>query len=264
MQESPQPASQQLVIRIGQSTLALLLHDGHQIAHYEETVMRSGISTAANLRDWLKAQPLLMAPHATTTILLHTPTLIVPLDEFDTADTNALYTYTFSGHDRDVVTHTVLNDRHAVVVFGIDKDLDTVLTDQYGSCRWLPVCLPVWRRMGGRGGHHRERQRLHVYFHDGQADVFSFNGSHFKFSNQFPATHAKDALYYVLNAFTQQGMKATRDEVVVLGALPNRKWFVEQLGQYVGSVTVPELSTTQPDTSAWPTMPADLIFAINP
>lgn len=264
MQESSHTPNQRLLIRIGQSTLALLTHDGHQVFDYEETEMRSGVSTAANLREWLKSQPLLSGSYSNVGILLHTPTLLVPTDEFDSSDSEALYKYTFSHHDHDEVRHLVLPTLHAVVVFGIDKDLLTVVTDHFTACQWQPVCLSVWQRFGKRTLQpNREQQRLHVYFHDGHADVFSFNGSHFKFSNIFAVTHAKDALYYVLNAFTQQGMKATRDEVMVVGHMANKKWLVQQLETYVGRVSVPELSATQPDTSQWPTMPADLVFSLS-
>lgn len=264
MQESTNTPNQRLIVRIGQSTLALLTYDGHQVCQYEETEMRSGVSTAANLREWLKSQPLLAGTYSNVGILLHTPTLLVPTDEFDSSDAESLYKYTFSHHDHDEVRHLVLPQHHAVVVFGIEKDLLTVVTDHFADAQWQPVCLSVWQRFGKRGLQPgREQQRLHVYFHDGHADVFSFNGSHFKFCNSFLATHAKDALYYVLNAFTQQGMKATRDEVMVVGHVANKKWLVQQLETYVGRVSVPELPATQPDTSQWPTMPADLVFSLS-
>ncbi len=258
------PASDQhLLIRIGHSTLALLTHDGRQVSDYVESPTKNGISTAANLREWLKSQPLLSASYAQVRTLVLAPTLLVPTDEFDSSEADVLYKYTFSGHDRDTVLHNVLPDHHAVVVFGIEKDLSTVVSDHFSTCQWQPVCQPVWQRFVKRQQPSRERQRLHVYFHDGLADVFSFNGSHFRFHNSFPASHAKDALYYVLNAFTQQGLKATRDEVMILGSVANRKWLVQQLETYVGHVVEAEMPAIQPDTSQWPSMPADLIFSIS-
>lgn len=255
--------NQRLLIRIGHSSLSLLTYDGHQVSHYAEAEMRSGMSVAANLRDWIKSQPLLTDRASDVTILLQTPNLLVPSDEFGTDEAAVLYRYTFSGHDHDRVDHIVLPDHHAVVVFGIDKDLGTVVTDHFGNCQWQPVCLSVWQRMGKRGSHDREHQRLHVYFHDGLADVFSFSGSHFKFCNAFTASHANDTLYYILNAFTQQGMRSTRDEVMILGQVSNKKWLVQQLESYVGRVIVPEQTAIQPDTSQWPSMPTDLIYAIS-
>ena len=246
---------QRLVIRIGRTAIAFLTLQGQQVADYEETEMKGGISVAANLREWLKSHPQLSAAHDQADILLLSPTLLVPSDEFDAEDAAPLYKYTFTGHDRDMVAHQAIAGHHAVVVFGIDKDLHTVLSDTFATCRWQPVCLPVWRHEGKqRGKDEKNSKRLYVYLHDGQADLFSFNGSHFKFSNTFEATHAKDVLYYVLNAFTQQGMKASRDEVVVLGSMTNKQWLTQQMATYVGQVTVPDMSD--------PTMPLDLVFSI--
>ncbi|MBO4659712.1 MAG: DUF3822 family protein [Prevotella sp.] len=250
---------QRLIIRIGQSTIALLTINEQHAVNYEETEMKGGISVAANVREWLKAHSQLTDSHDQTDILLHTPTLLEPYDEFDAADADMLYKYTFTGHDRDVVNHHELSGLHAVAVFGIDKDLHMVMADHFATCRWFPVCLPVWQHEGNNKDN-RSRKRLHVYLHDGHADVFSFNGRLFMFSNSFVATHAKDVLYYVLNAFTQQGMKASRDEVVVLGSMANKQWLVQQLETYVGKVSVAEVPALLPDAPSLPPMPEDLIL----
>ena len=227
--------------------------------------MKSGVSVAANLRKWLKSQPLLSASYDETEILLFSPTLLLPDDDFEPSDAEVLYKYTFSAHDRDIVRHCVLPDQHAVVVFGIDKDLYMVVADHFATCHWMPVCLPVWRHFGKRNREHdRSHSRLHVYLHDGYADVFSFSGSHFKFSNSFAATHAKDALYYVLNAFTQQGMKASRDEVMVLGSMANKRWLVQQLQTYVKSVNEPELPVLDTNSPHPSSIPTDLILMTTP
>ena len=126
---------QHLVIRIGRTSIAFLTLQGQQVANYEETEMKGGISAAANLREWLKSHPQLTASYDQADILLLSPTLLVPSDEFDAEDAAPLYRYTFTGHDRDVVVHQAVAGLHAIVVFGIDKDLHTVLADTFATCR---------------------------------------------------------------------------------------------------------------------------------
>ena len=135
----------------------------------------------------------------------------------------------------------------------IEKDIQTVLSDHARRCTYLPVCLPVWEHYGRSSS--ITRQRLHGYFHDGKIDIFSTSGNRFKFCNAFSATHSHDTLYYLLNAFTQLGLKPTRDEVVLLGSVAHQQWIADHLGKYVEHIVVEPL----PDK----TLPLDLTLLTN-
>ena len=56
---------------------------------------------------------------------------------------------------------------------------------------------PVWRHLHQRSftGH---RNKLYGYFHSKRLDLFSFQQNRFKFCNSFEASHAYDALYFLL------------------------------------------------------------------
>ena len=90
---------------------------------------------------------------------------------------------------------------------------------------------------------------------DGKIDIFCTVGNRFKFCNAFSATHSHDTLYFLLNAFTQLGMKSSRDEVVLLGSVPHQQWIADHLKKYVERIVVEPL----PDSK----LPLDLSLLTN-
>ena len=234
MQQSP-IQSPSLVIRLGRSAQTFLAHDAStgtdEVCIHETNI---GISVPANLREAFRTQPILSRDYASVIVLADVDVLVVPEDEFEEADSSTIYRHTFSGHDNDVVKHYPLERLHAVALLGLEKDLLTVMADHYPNAVFLPMCLPVWEHYSRQA--EVSRQRLYGYFYDEKLSVFSFAKGRMKFCNTFSATHAHDALFYLLSVFSQMGMKAARDEVVLLGTTPQQKWIFDSLQGYVQRV----------------------------
>ena len=227
--------SPSLVIRLGRSAQTFLAHDASTGS--DETAiheMNIGISVPANLREAFRKQAILGRNYASVTVLADVPVLVVPDEEFAEADSSIIYRHTFSGHDHDVMRHCTMERLHAVALFGLEKDLLTVMDDHFPAATFMPVCLPVWEHYC----RHAEvaHQRLYGYFHDDKLNVFAFAKGRMKFCNAFSATHAHDALFYLLSVFTQLGLKADRDEVVLLGSTPQQQWISDNLQGYVRRV----------------------------
>ena len=243
-----------LEVRIGRGTLVLIATEpGSRPTPPIQVEMKDGASVSSHLRDMFKSEKLLSGVFDNAVVLADAPTMLVPEDEFEESDADQLFNHTFTGHERDVKCHTPLEHLHAIALFAIEKDIQTVLSDHARRCTYLPVCLPVWEHYGRSSS--ITRQRLHGYFHDGKIDIFSTSGNRFKFCNAFSATHSHDTLYYLLNAFTQLGLKPSRDEVVLLGSVAHQQWIADHLGKYVEHIVVEPL----PDK----TLPLDLTLLTN-
>ncbi len=242
-----------LIIRIGMDSLTVLTNDGQQTT----MDMKSGISISANLREAFKTLPLLSKNYERATIMVDAMTLLIPEEEFHDADSDILFSHAFSGHESDVKEHYTMADLHAVALFGFDKDLLTVIHDHFTATTFIPVCAPLWEHFARQTS--QSRQRLYGYFHDGKLDIFCFAKNRFKFSNSFSATHAHDTLYYLLNAFSQLGMKADRDEISLIGSTPHKLWICNNLKTYVQRVVDDEADSLDlPLLRRFPAMPIDL------
>lgn len=232
-----------LVVRIGRGTLVFIASEpGERPAPPLQVEMKDGVSASSHLRDAFKSQQFLSGTFDRAIVLVDAPTMLVPEDEFVESDADLLFNHTFTGHECDVKCHAPIEQLHAISLFAIEKDIQTVLSDHARRCSFLPVCLPVWEHYGRQSS--ITRQRLLGYFHDGKIDIFCTSGNRFKFCNAFSATHSHDTLYFLLNTFTQLGLKASRDEVVLLGSVPHQQWIADHLGKYVERIVVEPLPNT--------------------
>ncbi len=245
-----------MIVRIGHNMLSFLsLENGKAQQAHASIDMKSGISVSANLREAFKTLPLLEGQHPTATVMTDTATTLVPDEEFAPEDAAVLFDHTFSGHQQEPKLYTEMPRLHAVAVFAVPKDLQTVLSDRFSQVEYMPVCLPVWQHFGQRAD--GARLCLYGYFHDDKLDLFAFSKHRFKFCNVFSATHSHDALYYLLSAFTQLGMKADRDEVMLMGVTPHLKWLADNLTRYISRTTVCDTEAVAAGSSAPLAFPLD-------
>ena len=105
-----------LVIRATRNTLAFAAVDPTVQTNlfFEPYTVRSGISVAANLREAFKTSTLLLRGYKRANLLVDTPVMLVPIDEFQEEDVRQLYHRTMVLGDADTMMHHVLPDLNAV------------------------------------------------------------------------------------------------------------------------------------------------------
>ena len=218
--------TKQLTIRIGNNTLSFTITDkanAEQPVQYEPYVVKSGISMAANLREAFKTFSREF-DLPTARVMINTPVLMVPIEQFQEADAATLFLHSFPQSDKEVVKYNVLPSQNAVCIFCINKDLLTVLNDHFGDLQLMHVMMPVWNNLHQRSftGH---RSKIYGYFHDKQLDIF--------FCNSFETSRAYDSLYFLLYVWKQLNLKPEHDEIHILGDIPDQEWLLQETRKYV-------------------------------
>ena len=228
-----------LTIRIGNHTLSFSALDTacHNNIVYEPYTVRSGISMAANLREAFKGIGLHSNGWQRAMVLTDSPVLMIPIEEYNEKTTEALYRHAIIGHDNETVLSTVLPTLNAVAVYSINKDLKLVIDDHFSDVRFTHVCAPVWNHLYKRS-FTGVRKKLYAYFHDKKIDVFSFQQNRFKFTNSFNTNLAPDAVYFILNVWKQLAFDNRRDELHLVGELPEREELTKELGSFIQNVYV--------------------------
>lgn len=254
-----------LIIRLGIDTLSLAVvgDAASSLVSYEQTQLKSGLSAAANLREAFRGSELLQQKYATVYVMVDTPTMLIPQDEYKADEAALLYDHTFTDNEEKLKASCALPDLHAVAIFSIDRDIKAVIDEQFSDRHFLPVCLPLWRHLNQRS-YGRGHQRLYGYMHGDRLEVFRFNQNRFKFCNSFAAGQAQDALYFLLYVFRQLAMDATRDEIYVIGDIPRKKWLTDNLQEYVKNVVpadAADLGLTP--SQRWQQIPLDMLAIIN-
>lgn len=228
------PHSPRLTIRVGNSSLSFAVidpQDDHQLV-YEPYLVKTGISIAANLREAFKTSPLLLRGFQRVQVVLDTPVMLVPLEEFNEADVELLYDHTFQRNEADAVMHYVLPDLNAVAVFTVNKDLRLVVQDHFSDIRVMPLMRSVWTHLHRKSfiGTHR---KLYVYFREKSMDIFSFDKNRLKFTNTFDLTSSHDAIYFMLYAWKLLGYDGLNDELHLVGDIPDKDEMKTALLHYV-------------------------------
>lgn len=224
-----------MLIRIGRQSLSFVSIDADGKAVCEPYAVKSGMSIAANLREAFRDSELLTSLSTETgskaTVILDTNVLPIPLEEYHEDEVETIYQHAFPGRTHEAVMHHVVGTLSCVALFGINKDLRMVLTDNFEEVKVIPAIVPVWEHL------HRQNfvgkaMKAFCYFHDKKVDIFVFRNKYLLFANSFNAASANDAAYFTLYAFKQLGMNQKKDEVFIAGNAPEgtrqmmQKWVV--------------------------------------
>lgn len=231
---SPHEQSLRLTIRIGTEAVIFAIgspNGKHRIVNESFPLNRS-ISIAANLRELATRSELMGSGYRRAQVMVQTEPMVVPIDEYSNEDMPTLYHCAFSGHRHEELITNVMPDLHAVVVFPVNKDLKSVLSELFADLTFIPIVQPVWQLLYRRN-FATPRKKLFAYFHDRRMDVFCYTQNRLRFCNNFDGTREQDALYYLLYAWRQLGFHGEDDELLLVGDVPKREWLAEKLHTYV-------------------------------
>ena len=228
-----------VIIRIGQGTLAFLTPNADGAYDYHPYAVKSGMSIAANLRTAFKEEAYLAGSGRKATLLVSSPVLLVPEEEYsstDDFDLEAAYSSVITGHRGDMKVVKEIDELNAVAIFPVNSDLHMVVSDHFDVVDTQNVMPLVWQHAYNKYYQSGSKRRLFTYFHDKVMDVFCFEQHRIRFANSFQTTHAHDALYYTLFTWKQLGMNVSEDELYVLGNMPNEDWLMERYKSYISNV----------------------------
>ncbi|MCI1246959.1 MAG: DUF3822 family protein [Prevotella sp.] len=226
-----------LTFRICHDSLSFSVVDLTIESHlrYEPYTVKNGISIAANLREAFKDNEILQGDYDRAMVLIDSQCLLIPTEEFKAEEVETLYRYTLTGHENDVILTNVLPSLNCVAAFSVNKDLKLVIDDHYKDVRFQPVMQSIWNHL------HEESftgifKKLYGYFHDKKLEIISYDKNRFKFYNSYDIKHFKDAVYFLLYVWNQLELNAQRDELYILGNIPEREEMTKELKRFLRKV----------------------------
>ncbi len=225
-----------LTIRVGQNSLDFAFdREGDGNYTFVPYKTKNGISMAANLREALREGTVEPGRWRKVQVLIDSPVVMVPIDEYSEQNKELLYNYTVTGQETKAVLATILPAVNAVALYAMSKDLRLVLTDNFQDIKIHPLCASLWQYLQRRS-QAGQNEKLYCYFHDGKIDVCSFRKNRFRYANAFPATHTGDVAYFLVSAWKNLNMNAESDEIYLLGQYPEYDKLTETLRKYVDNV----------------------------
>lgn len=251
---------QHLTIRAGNGTLAFFAE-----GEYRPYTVKSGMSLAANLREAFREQPFLQQSIQKAVLMVSSPVVLIPREDFaETPDFNAetMYGYVMTGHKGEMKIVKEMPELEAVAIYSVNKDLHMVVTDNCQNVEVENVMLPVWKHFYNNYYQNGQRRKMFVYFHDKKMDICSFDQRRLRFTNVFDATHAHDALYYMLYVWKQLGMDQKEDDIYIIGEMPHEEWLMERVKAYISHVHEinPSISLHRSPLAEIKDMPFDMML----
>lgn len=200
---------------------------------YEQYNMKPGISVAANLRQALE-QCHLPSLHDNATVVLDTPLMLTPEEEYDEMAASALYHHANSLNRQDDVLAYPMPQLGVVATFAANKDLRHVLAETFGQVQIVPLLAPVLAELARRaqGGF---QEKLFCYFHDKRVDICAFRKGRIRFCSPFDTATPSDAAYYILNVWQTLAMRQS-DILCLAGNINGIEALAKELRRFVRNV----------------------------
>ena len=233
-----------LTIRIGEGSMMFAVGDPQADDNivFEPYELNNSISIAANLREAFKKSELLQSGYKRVLLVVDTPAMLVPLDEYREQDVETLYKHTFKWQRSEDIVTSILPELNAVAVFAVNKDLKMVVDDHFADIRMQPLMQAVWTHLYRRA-FTGTRQKLFAYFHDKRMEVMRFQRNRFEFSNSYEATGTSDILYFLLYVWKLMGMDRGDNELYMVGNIPNRDEMRGELQQFISRNYIMNIET---------------------
>jgi len=253
-----------MTIRLGKNSLSFTLVDVTDTQCpivYEPYIVKGGISMTANLREAFKTADLMAVDTRRAQVLIDTPSMQIPIEQFEEDEMEVIFNHTFPPKMvKQTLHYNVLPNLKSVCLFAINKDLQGEFESHFDDVQFIQAMTPVWQHLYQRSftGH---RNKLYGYFHQKQLDIFSFQQNRFKFCNSFEASHAHDALYFLLYVWKQLHLEAEHDEMHIVGDIPEQAWLLQELKRFLQKAYVinPAADFQKAPATQIPDMPYDLM-----
>ena len=226
------------VIKVGYGSLAFDVteKDGQQTSY--RYALKANMSVAANLREAFKEEHYLHQQLDEATLVVDTPVVLMPQEEYDAEklDIETLFASVMTGRKGEEKMVSKIPELGCVALYPVNVDLKTVVYDRCNHLEVENFMVPVWKDYYARYYEKGKQRRLFAYFHDKTMDVFAFGQRRLQFANHFDATHAHDALYYMLFVWKQLGMNQQEDELFIIGEPNHKDWLMTRLKTYVANI----------------------------
>ena len=136
-----------MTIRIGKNTLSFTMTDAtdkERPVIFEPYIVKGGISMTANLREAFKTVNLMATDTRRVQVLVDTPSMLVPIEQFEEEDKEALFDHTFpTKMGKRIVHYNVLPELKAVCLFAVSKDVAVSIGDRFDEVQYIQAMTPV-------------------------------------------------------------------------------------------------------------------------
>lgn len=205
---------------------------------YKKVDVQPTISMAANLKSALMNEPLLKEQYQRVNVMIATPhTTCVPFEDFEPEMAEDIYYFNFQDSPNTRVSYNILNNSGIAVVFGIEKNIYQLITDDFPHARFYAALSTIVEHIGNAEKTSRKNV-LYVYLHEREANLYAFSNGSMLCYNSFPITAIDDCGYYILNMMQQLRFSQVDDSLRIIGNTGKENELHSKMHSFVKNVKV--------------------------
>lgn len=228
----------QLYIRISKNSIAFAHEDEKKATlDFKSYAVNNAMSIAANLRVAFRETDILNKSSNTVKVLLDTPTLLIPLDDYIEEEAETQFYYVYPDMEKESVEVFVMPQLKCVALFCINKDLKMVLSDNFATVHLEPLMGSIWEQMHKKS-EGKTNHALYCHFHGTHMDICSFRHNRFAFANTFEVHDIHDSVYFILGVWKQLGCQALKDDLIISGETDNKEALITELKQFLRRIVI--------------------------
>lgn len=152
-------------------------------------------------------------------VLVCTPSIHVPLEEFHRDEASSLYAFALADQDmsRLRVAYTIQPELESVEVYAVARDVEEAILQFFPTARFFAsraMLMERLKRYDDTADSH-SRRLFACVSHEG-LEVVAFNDGHLHFANTFDTAVNADIQYFTLNTWQMLGLDAEQDYLVLI------------------------------------------------
>lgn len=181
--------------------------------------------------------------HAQFNLLLQTPVIHVPLEQFKKEEAELLFNICHTPlKSQQQILYNVLPQLEIVEIFQIDERLHHSLKKEFPAIKIYAQNSMLLERMANHQNQYDNSKKLYVYSYNKKIFLFHYRNNKLHFANEFTTENLQSALFLLLHVWKCLELDVYTDECIFLAPGEYELTLMEKVREYLKSVY--ELSPT--------------------
>lgn len=210
----------------------------------EDHLIESETDLIEQIRSAIKRSVLIHEkPHAQFNLLLQSPVVHVPMEQFKKEEAEWLFNMCHSRTEiSQQILYNILPQLEIVEIFQIDELLHSLLRKEFPSIKIYAQNSMLLERMASHQNQYDNSKKLYIYSYNKRIFLFHYRNNKLYFANEFKTETHQSALYLLLHVWKNLGLDVYTDECIFLAPGEYELALMEKVREYLKSVY--ELSPT--------------------
>ena len=187
----------------------------------------------ANLKTAVEETEMLRHTYGAVNILIADASYtLVPKEYYAEQYKEDFYKQAMGTTTNSIVLHNFVGDEHAVVLFGIERQLHRYLTTQYPKAHIVAAMTPLIH-FGVEHSYTKNKRYCLLHLHKRSIDFMCYENASPLFVNTFQYCDTADAMYYILGCWSTLGLSQTDDTLHIVGQSRQGKTLTKELEKFI-------------------------------